>query len=50
MHSQRFGHLAPAPQLLLAGELADDAATTLIEIVEPAAAGVPIYDRADAPV
>ena len=50
MHSQRFGHLAPAPQLLLAGELADDAATTLIEIVEPAAAGAPIYDRADAPV
>lgn len=49
MHSQRFGHLAPAPQLLLAGKLADDAATTLIEIVEPAAAGAPIHDRADAP-
>jgi hypothetical protein len=49
MHSQRFGHLAPAPQLLLAGELADAVATTLIEIVETATAGAPIHDRADAP-
>jgi len=37
MYSRRFGHIAPAPQLVLAGELGDQAATTLIDIAEPPA-------------
>jgi uncharacterized heparinase superfamily protein len=32
MHSQRFGHLAPTSQIILAGELADDVATTHVVI------------------
>jgi uncharacterized heparinase superfamily protein len=39
LHSQRFGHIAPAPQLVFAGLLADDAAKTMIEIAEPSTAG-----------
>jgi len=32
VHSQRFGHLAPTSQIVLAGELADDLATTHVAI------------------
>jgi uncharacterized heparinase superfamily protein len=49
MHSQRFGHLAPAPQLILMGELADEAVTTFIEIIEPGVSRcthLPPYRRA----
>jgi uncharacterized heparinase superfamily protein len=35
LHSQRFGHIAPAPRLVFAGQLADDAAKTMIDIAEP---------------
>jgi uncharacterized heparinase superfamily protein len=33
VHSRRFGHLAPTMQIILAGQLADDTATTHVEIV-----------------
>lgn len=33
-YSQRFGHVAPAPQLVFAGRLADDATRLLIDIAE----------------
>ena len=39
LHSQRFGHIAPAPQLVFAGQLADDAAKTMIDIAEPPTSG-----------
>jgi uncharacterized heparinase superfamily protein len=39
LHSQRFGHVAPAPQLVFAGQLADDAAKTMIDIAEPPTSG-----------
>jgi len=32
VHSQRFGHLAPTSQIVLAGELADDVAITHVVI------------------
>lgn len=35
-YSQRFGHLAPTFQIILAGELSDDVATTHVAIAEPA--------------
>ena len=33
VHSERFGHLAPTSQIIFAGELADDTATTDVAIV-----------------
>ncbi len=46
LHSQCFGHVASAPQLVFAGELADDAATTMIEIADPATADALACDGA----
>ncbi|HML06946.1 MAG TPA: alginate lyase family protein [Xanthobacteraceae bacterium] len=46
-HSQRFGHIAPAPQLLLTGELAGEVATTSIEIAGGEAADTRAHSRID---
>jgi uncharacterized heparinase superfamily protein len=44
LHSQRFGHLAPTAQIVFAGQLADDTATTHVEIVGQARPRVGVDD------